>query len=290
MSLKIIIVHMGYKPYLETNIQITSKTNKIVLIGDDSVAHLAKYPNVEFFNVNRYINDEKIVYYKKYFKNYSSYVFNWIWTAGPLRMFLIHKYLIEHNVKHIFNIDSDNVMLYDINNYVFNKENAYIMCQNYNNPNHMAHSIHAALISQNMCIEFEKLYEDLYINESKLHLIENKINFHKNEHGGYRAGGICEMTMCYVLSNEKIIEVQNLLEPSVGKDGETYVFNKIISSGEGAVSKSPYHNNIIAYTIFDNINKKNYNLMSIHFQGGSKQLLNNELLNKLEETKVSPLH
>ena len=281
MSLKIIIVHVGYKPYLETNIQITSKTNKIVLIGDDSLAYLAKYPNVEFFNVNRYINDEKIVYYKKHFKNYSSNNSNFQWLCFQ-RIFIIKLFLKESNLFKIFHIDSDNVMLYDINNYVFNKENAYIMCQNYNNPNHMAHSVHAALISQNMCLEFEKLYEDLYINESKLQLIENKINFHKNEHGGYRAGGICDMTLYYILSNEKIIEVQNLLQPSVGKDGETYVFNNIISSGEGAISKSQYHNNIIAYTIFDNINKKNYNLMSIHFQGGSKELLNKELLNKLD--------
>ena len=81
-------------------------------------------------------------------------MFNRNWTAGPLRMFLIHKYLIEHDVNHVFNIDSDNVMLYDINNYVFHKENADIMCKNYNNPNHMAHSIHAALISKNMCVEF----------------------------------------------------------------------------------------------------------------------------------------
>ena len=94
MSLKIIIVHVGYKPYLETNIQITSKTNKIVLIGDDSVAHLAKYPNVEFFNVNRYINDEKIVYYKKHFKNYSSNNSNFQWLCFQ-RIFIIKLFLKE---------------------------------------------------------------------------------------------------------------------------------------------------------------------------------------------------
>ena len=47
MSLKIIIVHIKYKPYLETNIQITSKTIKIVLIGDDSVAHCE---NIQMLN------------------------------------------------------------------------------------------------------------------------------------------------------------------------------------------------------------------------------------------------
>jgi len=133
-----------------------------------------------------------------------------------------------------------------------------------------------------------KNYTKIYIYESKLHLIENKIKSHKKENGGYRAGGICEMTMCYVLSNEKLIEVQNLLQPSVGKDGETNVFNNVIQSGDGEISNSQYHKHIIAYTIFDTINKKNYNLMNIHFQGRKKKLLNHELLNKLERTLITP--
>ena len=84
------------------------------------------------------------------------------------------------------------------------------------------------------------------------------------------------------------IEVQNLLQPSVGKDGETNVFNNVIQSGDGEISNSQYHKHIIAYTIFDTINKKNYNLMNIHFQGRKKKLLNHELLNKLERTLITP--
>ena len=35
-----VIVHKGYKPYLKYNLEITSKNNKIYLIGDKSLEKL----------------------------------------------------------------------------------------------------------------------------------------------------------------------------------------------------------------------------------------------------------
>ena len=59
-----------------------------------------------------------------------------------------------------------------------------------------------------MCI-FEDLFNDIYINKKKFKLIEDKINYHKENN---ISGGICEMTLCYLLQNKKFIEVDNLLE------------------------------------------------------------------------------
>ena len=35
-----VLVHKGYKPYLKYNLEITSKNNKIYLIGDKSLEKL----------------------------------------------------------------------------------------------------------------------------------------------------------------------------------------------------------------------------------------------------------
>ena len=38
-----VLVHKGYKPYLKYNLEITSKNNKIYLIGDKSLEKITKY-------------------------------------------------------------------------------------------------------------------------------------------------------------------------------------------------------------------------------------------------------
>ena len=42
---KVIMIHKGYSKYLEHNIAITSKNNKIFLVGDKSLEHLEKKYN-----------------------------------------------------------------------------------------------------------------------------------------------------------------------------------------------------------------------------------------------------
>lgn len=289
-ELAVIIVHVGYKDYLRCNLEITGKNNKIYLIGDNSVKHLGHLPNVTFINIDKYKNNKKIIEYKKYYTNYSSYQFEWIWHAGPLRIFIIHEFLKEYNLKNIFNIDSDNILLKNINDYFFSKEVAYCITKNYHEER-MGNSIHNGLLTINFCNKFEELYNDIYINKSKLHLIEKKIEYHKDMNGNYINGGICEMTFCYLLQNLKIVDVENVLEHKKINNTDC-VFMNNINNGEGPDSKEQYimKNGIINFVkdknginnfIYDKINKKLLDIFNIHFQGTAKKFLNDNLKNHI---------
>ena len=59
---------------------------------------------------------------------------------------------------------------------------------------------------------FNKLYEDIYINKSKFHLIEEKYLYHLNNN---LKGGVCDMTMYYLINKHKLVDVQNLMKPFV---------------------------------------------------------------------------
>ena len=82
----------------------------------------------------------------------------------------------EYNFDKVFHIDSDNILLKNINEYVFSKDIAYVCNKNWHK-NRMSNSIHSGLLDKKFVLEFEKLYEDIYINKSKFHLIKEKINY-----------------------------------------------------------------------------------------------------------------
>ena len=106
-----------------------------------------------------------------------------------------------------------------------------------------------------------------------MYLVQDKINFHKSTN---TPGGICDMTFYYLLEHEKMIEVQDLSKPING-----FVFLNNVSNGEGFDSENQYDTFNLKNTIYDKINNTTYTLMNIHFQGRSKQLLNDDLLTKL---------
>jgi FkbM family methyltransferase len=284
-NINVCIIHIGYKKYLEENIKITSKTNKIYLIGDESVKCLEKYENVEYVDIEEFMKNEKISYYKSKYINYSDYAFNWIWIAGPGRIFTIQLFIKKYKLNHIFNIDSDCVLLENINNYPFKHDIAYCINKNYKNKYRMSNSIHCALLNNEFCIEFEKLYNDLYINKSKFKLIEEKINYHKINN---IPGGICEMTLCYLLQNENYIIVDNLLEIRNHRNKKITFMNTLYAN-ESSKNKDQYlkENNIIKLydingkkNIYDKINETYVELWNIHYQGDCKILLELELFSQ----------
>jgi len=276
-----VIIHIGYKEYLKVNLQITGVNNKIYLIGDNAVKHLGQLKNVTFVDINKYRNIPIITKSRDMFINYSSNNKNCEWICFE-RVFILKFFMEEFNINHIFHIDSDNILLYDINNYSFKKEIAYCLCKNYHTYR-MSNSIHVGLLNQNFCNKFIELYNDLYINKSKYNLIKNKIKFHTDVSSGkYVNGGICDMTLYYILVNEKIIDVENLLEPN-----NNVVFLNNINNGEGYEYKQQYRlkNNILDISfnkdkcnIYDEINNKTLMLFNIHFQGGAKRFMREELI------------
>ena len=72
MKIPVVTVHKGYKEYLKNNLKITGKTNKIYLIGDQSLKWLENIPNVTFVDISKYENNDNINKFKNHFKNYST--------------------------------------------------------------------------------------------------------------------------------------------------------------------------------------------------------------------------
>jgi len=281
-----IIIHVGYKSYLEENINITSKTNKIILVGDSSIKRLGELNNVEYIDIDKYLHKINNIY-KPHFINYSSNNMDFEFICFA-RVFIIKEILKDLNINSVFHIDSDNILLKDINSYPFNKETAYIINKNYENTHRMSNSIHCGLINKKFCDVFENLYNDIYINKSKFYLIKDKINYH-TKNGLYINGGICDMTFYYLINN--IIEVQNLSLPVV-IDNKKYVFINNFNNAEGFESKTQYslntNNKMHIYknryndnVIYDEINKEEIIIFNIHFQGQSKHLLDRVKLNNI---------
>ena len=280
----VLIIHEGYKEYLKINLEITGKNNKIYLIGDKSLQHLGNIKNVTFVNIDKYNNNLQIIQYANNFINYSSNSKLFEFSCFK-RVFILKLFMNEYNFDKVFHIDSDNILLKNINEYVFSKDIAYVSNKNWHK-NRMSNSIHSGLLDKKFILEFEKLYEDIYINKSKLYLIKEKINYH-TKNNNFVNGGISDMTLYYLLKEEKIIEVENLIQKKV-INNKKVVFINNVSNGEGPNSKEQYQleNNIIKIIkssneednyIYDKINKEFLVLMNIHFQGEMKRFMNKNL-------------
>lgn len=276
-----VIVHEKYSNYLETSLEITSKNNHIYLIGNEELSYFEN-ENITFVDIKKYINIEPLKILRENFVNYGAKddLTEIFWFS---RVFIINEFLNEYNLKGVFNIDSDNILLQDINKYPFSKNNALCISKNWH-PNYLTASIHAGLVSKEFCEEYVRLYFDIFINKSKFNLVENKINYHKTNNGG-----IADMTIYYLLYSENIIEIQNLLEPVVFNNNKNVFINNF-SNSEGYAHQDQYiksgkylkiKSNSNGNFIFDNISGESLNLMNIHFQGKAKKKLGKFLKYKL---------
>ena len=50
-NINTVVVHDKISDFLETSLRITSKNNKVFLIGNESVKHLEKYENITFVDI-----------------------------------------------------------------------------------------------------------------------------------------------------------------------------------------------------------------------------------------------
>lgn len=275
-EIPVVIIHTGFRDYLKINLEISSQYNSIYIIGDNTLKVLGDITNVTYVDINKYRNNEDIQKLSKMFINMSSNNGNLEYVCFE-RIFILKYFLQENNIERIFHMDSDNILLYNINNYNFHKDVAYCLARNYHK-HRMSNSIHVGLLNKHFCDVFIQLYKDIYDNKSKLHLIQDKINYHKKDNGTFQGGGICDMTLYYIIANEKLIDVQNLLEPNNG-----VVFMNNLNNGEGYSNKEQYkmNNNIIEIQftkigpyIQDVIENKEYKIINIHFQGAAKRFLN----------------
>ena len=192
------------------------------------------------------------------------------------RVFIIHDFILERNYKQIFHLDSDNVLLKNINDFKFDNTNAYCI-PSFQDNYRMDSSIHCGLLDKEFFLEFEKLYSDIYITKNKFYLIEKKISYHKKYN---IRGGITDMTLYYLIQKLEKIKSQNLMQPLKSKDDEEFVFINNFNLAEGFYDFNNFEmrrKKIKLYngnSVNDLINLKIIKIANIHFQGTSKKYLN----------------
>lgn len=281
-KLNCVIIHIGYQDYLKHNIDITSKNNNIFLIGDKSVKCLGNLPNVTYIDIQKYLKNDEILNRQKYFKNFSSnnQTFEWMCFS---RMFILYEFMKERCIDRIFHIDSDNILLKDINEYPFKSHIAYILNSNFENKYRMSCSIHCGLLNMLFLKSFIDLYDDIYIHNN-LSLIQHKINHHRNISNEYVNGGICDMTLYYLINKSDKLNITNLAEPILINNKKNVFINNINNS-EGWISKEQYKinsNGVMelfiddkdkTIEIYDIIHNEKIGLWNIHFQGKAKHLM-----------------
>lgn len=282
----VLVCHFGKDEYVKNALRVSSKNNKIIFIGD-SDENTKGIDNVDFIDVRNFMQSEKIIHYKNYFKPYNttnSY-FVWLWY---LRVFILGEYTFQTNIDSVFHIDSDNVLLSNISNYNFQKKIAFCIPPN-TDANYMSGSIHSGLLNKQFFNKFEDLYSDIFVNKSKYHLIENKVKFHEN----FGNGGICDMTLFYLIYIANKENIQNLLSINTDKNTEGVVFMNDLNDSEGLESKKQYktdrENRIKIFNfeneffVYDLLRKCFVKIMNIHFQGKAKSLLTSKAFLKTIE-------
>jgi len=137
--------------------------------------------------------------------------------------------------------------------------------------------IHNVLLTRKFCDTFAALCSDVYVNKTKLSLIEPKIKWHRDNR---QAGGICDMTLYHLLASERLLRVFDLNQ-ILEVDGVPCTFDHNINIAGGYKGEATYrmkgpmkqirkeegHFFIqeVAATVGHEVRA-----LSFHFQGGAK--------------------
>ena len=288
----IVIFHInGNQEYFKKCINISSYNNIVYLIGDNFNSNtFIDNNNIKFIHINTLYSFD-INEFKKYFINYSTNSYDYELNCF-LRVFYLKNFLEKTGYKKVFHTDSDCVIFDNINSIITdNIDIAYSIQKNINNIHHMVGSIHNSLLNLYFCNKFIELCFDIYKNKSKYYLIEPKITWHKKNNSG---GGICDMTLYYLIYSEKIINNITDLNDILYINNENIIFDHQLSNSYG-------FNGINTYKIINGIkeliknNNKYYFIttnnelirtFSIHFQGDSKKYLLNEFDFLIKEKSI----
>jgi hypothetical protein len=272
MSIPIVIFHTGGAPdYLISCVNISSKTNQVYLIGDDSnQSTFLNNPNVRFFHIND-LSTNEIEQFKLCFINYSGNDANYEMYCF-LRIFYLKSLFERTGLDWVLHTDSDCIILQDINELFPSPSSVAYSIHKTANEFHMGASIHNALLNRRFCNTFVELCFDIYQNKTRFGLIEKKIQWHQQTG---MPGGICDMTLYYLIHSENMISpIIDLNEP-LEFDSSYIVFDLHYSesygyNGNDTYAMEDWYKRIIKREgkfYFVKTDGQEIRTASIHFQG-----------------------
>ena len=283
----IVIIHLGNQNYFQECVKINALKNPVFVLGDYQNANTFTNTNT---NTNKitHINCDTLDFpelqqFRHHFTNYStnSAAFELICFV---RIFYLKRFMEMHQIDRVFHVDSDCIVFDNVTElykHIFGSnsiDNGIAYSKNIDlNPHHMVGCVHNAYLTVDFCNKFIQLCFDIYVNKSKYHLIEPKIQWHlKNNIGG----GICDMTLYYLLFSENMLKMRDLNEIVV-INGEKCTFDHNINIGYGYLGKDTFmmgkrikmltYKNGAPYAT-DNTGQQ-IRLLSLHFSGVAKSVL-----------------
>lgn len=294
-NIPIVIVHIGDSYYLRDIVEVNASKNPVIFVGCENNAYLGQIPNVNHMHFRSlqdpYVDFMREHYVKidkgydctdleevdKDFKNLNDSTIRFLWI---LRVFFVKKILEREKLDMVFHLDSDCVLLESTNTLAeaIGNRLAYTI-ENIHNNTHMVGSIHNSLLDLKFCNALLKMYEDIYVNKNKRHLLKDKI---EGIASGKFPGNICDMNLYYLLWQQKLVELFDLTQPFV-MDGELCVFDHNIynpSGFSGAITYRMKPDHIGWMKVFtfergniyqESMNGQKVRLVSLHFNADAKK-------------------
>jgi hypothetical protein len=287
----VVIVHIGDSPYLRDVTEVNASKNPVLFVGCEKNAYLGQIPNVKHIHY-KILEDSYVQVLKDNFyeleKGYTTTILN---TIDPeyrcinngtyqflcfLRIYYVKKVLEMEGLEFVMHLDSDCFMLENTNDVQKQLGNRIAMNVEHIHDNiHLVASVHNAFLNLDFCNKFFELYEGVYINSSKRHLIKEKVDAIASG----RAGGfICDMNFYYILWKEKYIDVIDTTQPFL-YDNDFCVFDHNIYNPTGFYGANTYKlsNGSKLFTIEngkvyqETIDGQKIRLLSLHFNASAKQ-------------------
>lgn len=276
-DIPIVIFHIGSQEYFKRCVKLNSERNYVYVIGDQSNKDLfTNNPRVSHIDKST-LNEDEVKRMEGCFVNYSTndrqHELNCF-----LRIFYLKQLMLLLKIDRIFHADSDCIVL-DSVTHIFEQlpyaKVAYSVqkfCQE-GNPHHMVGSVHSSLLSLDFCDAFIRLCFDVYDNKTKYHLIEPKVNWHRDNN---RPGGICDMTLYYLVYSTGLVDVTDLNDLHKVDDIHSVfdhaVYNSYGHLGPCTYSSSDEHGKkkLVKrdqFYYFETVDGEYIRALSIHFQG-----------------------
>ncbi len=242
MSIPLIIMHLGENhPYFIKCVELNTKFNDVILIGDQSnLRTFKKNSRVKHYHTYNLETDDTRAF-RKYFSNYNTNSYEAEYTCF-IRYFHYITIMDELGIDKIAVCDSDCVILEDVNElwpiYMSDPTVEAAMPRNIYADHEFADKVcnSAGLLTRAFCVKFIELLKEIYLTQSKHSLIEPKTRWHAiNE----IPGGISDMSILTAMWEHKLAKIEDLAGTQL-YNNEICVFDWNLQSAAGFKGKDTY--------------------------------------------------
>ncbi len=239
-NIPLIIMHLGEQPYFKKCVELNTKFNDVLLIGDQSnLRTFTSNPRVKHYHVFNLETDDTRDF-RNYFKNYSTNSYDAEYTCF-IRYFHYITIMDELGIDKIAVCDSDCVVLENVDKlwaaYMKPGVNAAMPIDVSQTEEHIDKVCNSVgLLTRDFCLRFVNLVRDIYLHQTQYSLIEKKIRWHAvNE----IPGGISDMTLLSALWSSGDVNMTNLAGTEI-YENEICAFDWNLQSASGFKGKDTY--------------------------------------------------